>query len=148
MTNIIILICTILAGFLVGRHFANIQMQRGQFFGDLTKYIILLKANISSRRDELDTFNKDFSQSSSEVFRNYLLGGSNPSFLTKKQRALVDAFFASLSNTTSVQLLNNLDYYQKLIELENSTVEKDARNGVVSVKLGVLLGVMVGILLM
>ena len=148
MTSIIILFCSILCGFLIGKHFHKRQMFRNQFFADLTKYILLLKANVATSRIEVPTFNKEFSKSSSAVFANFLSNNNDLSYLSKQQKALVVSFVESLKTTTSAQLINNLDYYYQLINAEYSLITNSARNSFACVKLGILMGVMVGILLM
>ena len=148
MTSIIILFCSILCGFLIGKHFQKRQMFRNQFFADLTKYILLLKANVATSRIEVPTFNKEFSKSSSAVFANFLSNNNDLSYLSKQQKALVVSFVESLKTTTSAQLINNLDYYYQLVNAEYSLITNSARNSFVCVKLGILVGVMVGILLM
>lgn len=148
MTNIIILFCSILCGFLIGKHFQKRQMCRNQFFADLTKYILLLKANVATSRIEVPTFNKEFSKSSSAVFANFLSNNNDLSYLSKQQKALVVSFVESLKTTTSAQLINNLDYYYQLVNAEYSLITNSARNSFACVKLGILMGVMVGILLM
>ena len=148
MTSIIILFCSILCGFLIGKHFQKRQMFRNQFFADLTKYILLLKANVATSRIEVPTFNKEFSKSSSAVFANFLSNNNDLSYLSKQQKALVVSFVESLKTTTSAQLINNLDYYYQLVNAEYSLITNSARNSFACVKLGLLMGVMVGILLM
>lgn len=148
MINIITLFCTILAGFLVGKHFEKREAQKGLFFCDFKKYVTLLKTNVSGRRLELSTFNDEFSKSSSTVFAVYLTDKQLPSCLNKNQKQLVQSFFNSLSAVTSSQLLANLDYYEQLISTEFSNVSTKVNNRQICVKLGVLVGVMVGILLM
>ncbi len=148
MTNIIMLFCTILAGFFVGKHFEKREAQKGMFFCDLKKYVALLKTNVGGRRLELSVFNGEFSQSSSIGFANYLADKQLPSFLNKNQKQLVQSFFDSLSAVTSLQLLANLDYYQELISAEFSAISAKVNSRQICVKLGVLAGVMVGILLM
>lgn len=148
MTNIIILICTTLGGFLVGKHFEKREKLRGDFLGDLCRYIKLLKNNVKGRRVELSAFNQQFAQSCSSIFAKFLLDNGSISFFSKNQRQMVQSLFATLSVTTSAQMISNLDYYEQLINAENEVVSNLVRNRFVSVKLGVLLGVMVGILLM
>ena len=148
MTSIIILFCSILCGFLIGKHFQKRQMFRNQFFADLTKYILLLKANVATSRIEVPTFNKEFSKSSSAVFANFLSNNNDLSYLSKQQKTLVVSFVESLKTTTSAQLINNLDYYYQLVNAEYSLITNSARNSFACVKLGILMGVMVGILLM
>jgi hypothetical protein len=123
-------------------------MFRNQFFADLTKYILLLKANVATSRIEVPTFNKEFSKSSSAVFANFLSNNNDLSYLSKQQKALVVSFVESLKTTTSAQLMNNLDYYYQLVNAEYSLITNSARNSFACVKLGILMGVMVGILLM
>ena len=123
-------------------------MCRNQFFADLTKYILLLKANVATSRIEVPTFNKEFSKSSSAVFANFLSNNNDLSYLSKQQKALVVSFVESLKTTTSAQLINNLDYYYQLVNAEYSLITNSARNSFACVKLGILVGVMVGILLM
>ena len=148
MTSIIILFCSILCGFLIGKHFQKRQMFRNQFFADLTKYILLLKANVATSRIEVPTFNKEFSKSSSAVFASFLSNYNDLSYISKQQKTLVVSFVESLKTTTSAQLINNLDYYYQLVNAEYSLITNSARNSFACVKLGILMGVMVGILLM
>ncbi len=148
MTNIIILFCTILAGFLIGKHFEKREAKKGLFFCDLKKYVALLKTNVSGRRLELSVFNDEFAKSSSLVFAVYLTDKQLPSCLNKNQKQLVQSFFDSLSAVTSSQLIANLDYYEQLISAEFSSISAKVNNRQICVKLGVLIGVMVGILLM
>ena len=148
MTNIIILFCSILAGFLVGKHFEKRQKQREQFLGDLSRYVKLLKNNVIGRRVVWDKFNQQFECSCSCVFAKFLHDNNSITFLTKTQRQMVQSLFSSLSVTTSVQMISNLDYYEQLISAEWEAVSNLTRNRDVAVKLGVLLGVMAGILLM
>ncbi len=148
MTNIILLICTISAGFLVGKHFELKQKRKGDFFCDLKKYVVLLKTNVKSRRVELATFNAEFIQNSSRVFSCFLQNKVDVDCLSKSQRRLVFSLFDELSANTSSQLLDNLDYYERLVEEERNALSNAVRDRSVCVKLGVLLGVMIGILLM
>ena len=148
MTNIILLFCTILAGFLVGKHLERRQVNRWQFFVDLKKYIVLLKSNVKTKRIELQTFNAQFSQSCSSVFGKFLLEQAPLPFLTKNQNQIVLAFFNSLSATTSSELLSNLDFYEQQINLEFNSVASDYQSRHAFVKLSILCGVVVGILLL
>lgn len=148
MTNIIILFCTILAGFLVGKHFELREAQKYLFFCDLKKYVALLKTNVNGRRLELSVFNSEFAKSSSTVFVGYLADKQLPSFLNKSQKQLVQSFFDGLSAVTSLQLLANLDYFEQLISAEFSAISAKVGNRQICIKLGILAGVMVGILLM
>ena len=93
-------------------------------------------------------FNKDFSTSCAEPFANLLLSNKMPTFLDANQKQLVTSVFANLSATTSTQLLSNIDYFEQLIANHVDGLSNTFRNGKMYSKLGVLLGVMVGILLM
>lgn len=148
MTNIIILFCTILAGFLIGKHFEMREAQKGLFFCDLKKYVALLKTNVNGKRLELSVFNDEFVKSSSRLFAVYLTDKQLPSCLNKNQKQLVQSFFDSLSAVTSSQLIANLDYYEQLISAEFSAVSEKVNSRQICVKLGVLVGVIIGILLM
>ena len=148
MINIIVLFCTILAGFLVGKHLERRQTNRWKFFCDLQKYVILLKTNIKTRRLEFDTFNQNFSLSCSNVFSKFLRERGSLSFLTQNQSQLVLSLFNCLSATTSSELLNNLDFYEQQINLEFSQISNEYRSRHAFVKLAILGGVVVGILLL
>lgn len=148
MTNIMVLFCTILAGFFVGKHFEKCETQKYLFFCDLKKYAALLKTNVNGKRLELATFNCEFAKSSSTMFFAYIMENRLPSCLSKNQKQLVQSFFDSLSAVTSLQLLANLSYYEELISAEFSALSSRVSNRQICVKLGVLVGVMVGILLL
>ena len=148
MTNIIILFCCILSGFLVGRHLSKRIKDKENFFYDLTRYLSLLKVNVKGRCVELHHFNKEFATSCAEPFANLLLSNKVPTFLDANQKQLVTSIFANLSATTSTQLLSNIDYFEQLIANQVDGLSNTFHNGKMYSKLGVLLGVMVGILLM
>lgn len=148
MTNIIILFASISCGFCIGRHLEKREKAKGLFFEHLIKYVSLLKTNIKSRRVELSKFNCEFSLSCSEHFGDYILLAKIPTFIGKNQQQLLLDFSQSLVANNSQELINNLDYYEQLVIAENNSISNSYRNRSVFSKLGVLVGVIVGILFM
>ena len=148
MTNIIILFCCILVGFLVGRYLSKRVKNREIFFADLKRYLSLLNVNVRGRCVDLTTFNREFALNCSELFANFLTDGKPPNFLDVNQKQLVAKAFLSLSATTSAELLSNLEYFEQLVSSQLSSMSNASHNANMYSKLGVLLGVMVGILLM
>ncbi len=148
MRDIVLLICTILCGFFFGKYIQRVQVTRGQFFFDLQKYINLFQLNVAGRQLEVQTFNENFSQSCSKVFADFLQRGIIPNCLSKNQRKILGNFIVDCTALNSAELVKNLQYYQTLIKEECDLAVKNARSSFTFVKLGILLGVMIGILFM
>ncbi len=145
MTNIILLICCILGGFLLGRFLQKRVLARNDMFTNLVKYVAELKLNVNGKQVELDKFNTQFGESCSDVFRCYLTDKKS-STLSERQKKMVDDFFANLNCTSGNQLLQHLEFYEKQFNTELETTSSEAKKSSVYVKIGLLLGAMVGIL--
>ena len=146
MSDILLLICCILSGFCVGLFLQRRKTEQVLFLRDLTNYLSLLRANVSSKRIPLPGFNEQFSAQCSKGFAEYLSGSKTLPF-PKNDATQINAFFDGLSCTNSDELLKHIDYYEKIFARLSSVYfdQADKQKGRY-VKLGVLLGAMVGVL--
>ena len=145
MTHIIILLCCILCGFLVGRFLQKQVIVRNQMYLDLQKYFSALKLNVGGRQLELNKFNSDFSATCSGAFCAVLQHNKYPHMKAHKRKTVQD-FFANLNCASSSQLLQHLEFYEAQIRPDAEQSTEDAKKSSVYVKIGILLGAMVGIL--
>lgn len=149
MTNIILLIACSLCGYACGKYLENRIKRKGEFLSDLNRYVTLLKVNVEGKQLELSEFNAQFGSSCSEIFKEYLLDGKLKCTLSKLQRESVEMFFSNLSRSSSQELTKHLEYYGAVFEsMDKQFTQKEIAGASMYVKLGILLGVMIGIVLM
>ena len=149
MVDIIILIACTLCGFVCGKYVEKRIKRKGEFFADLTRYVMLLKINVEGRKLELSKFNEEFSTQCSPVFADYLRDGKIRCSLNAMQKSNVTKFFDNISCASSEELEKHIEYYSALLNADAKQVtEKEVAKASVYVKLGVLFGMMVGIVLM
>lgn len=148
MTDIIIVLCCILAGFLVGLFLKKTATKRRDIFFDAVKYSSALRLNVVGRQQEMQLFNAAFTQNCSEAFAVYLTESKLPPFFPKRQTALLAEFFGNLDCVSGEQLLSHLSFYQPQLDDSLKEFEAAAKKSTVYVKLGLLVGAMVGILFM
>ena len=148
MTDIILLICCILAGYALGKFFERKASEKGRFYRDLTSYITLLKDNVNGRQLELKNFNDEFTQNCGGAFANYLLNNRIKVRMTKSQKNNLTQFYDNLDCVSSKALVEHLDYYGRILSDDAQDVMKnEVAKASVYAKLGMLLGAMLGILL-
>lgn len=145
MLNIILLTCCILAGFLIGRLIKKRVVQRNELIVDLVRYTELLKVNINGKQLELHKFDEEFSTTCSTTFRAYLTEKKYPA-LNAMQKKRVEDFFANLNCVSGNQLLQHLDFYKTQFDSDLQASTAEVAKASVYVKLGILLGAMIGIL--
>ena len=149
MTDIIIIICCTLCGFACGKYVEKRIKRKGQFYNDLTRYVMLLKINVEGRRLELPQFNEEFAARCSQVFADYLREGKISCSLNSGQKNNVSNFFDNLSCASSEELDKHIEYHSALLNADAKQVaESEVAKASVYVKLGLLFGLMVGIVLM
>lgn len=149
MTNIIILITCSLCGYACGKYLEKRVRNKGAFLTDLCRYASFLKVNVEGRCIELSKFNSEFASSCSEVFRDYLISGKLKCALTSTQKESVSNFFSNLDCASSQELTKHLDHYVAVFDdMSKQFTQKELSSSSMYSKLGVLLGVMLGIVLM
>ena len=148
MLNIIILIACALCGFACGKYLEKRTRRKGEFFSDLQRYLSLLKVNVEGKQVELDLFNEEFCQSSSETFCQFVNGGKIKCSLSSLQKNNVNSFFDNIGCVTSQELIRHIDYYKAVFESDAKKISEEVSKASIYPKLGILLGVMVGIVLM
>lgn len=147
MIDIVILIVCATCGFVCGKYLEKRIKYKGNFYLDLNRYVTLLKVNIEGRQIELSKFNEEFCENCSPVFREYIQNDKIRCGLSSVQKSNVYAFFGNLSCVSSQELTKHIDYYSYIFATENKQIESEVAKASIYVKLGILLGVMVGIVL-
>lgn len=148
MIDIIILIACILCGFACGKCFEKRAKCKGEFYNDLIRYLSLLKINVEGRKLELTRFNEEFSSQCSQVFGDFLREGKFKFSLSALQKGNVAKFFDNLSCASSSELNKHIDYYNGVLTADAKQAESEVAKASVYVKIGLLLGLMAGIVLM
>ena len=148
MTNIILLLACSLCGFAIGKFLEKRIKCKGEFYSDLTRYVGLMKINIKGRKVELNRFNTEFCSASGKVFANYITCGELKCSLKQSQKNSVKQFFENLSCATSEALEKHIEYYSEIFAADSKEITKEVASASIYSKLGLLLGMIVGILLL
>lgn len=113
------------------------------FVEDLLRYIDLLRVNIDTERKSLAVFDSEFISRCGKQFSDYRSGtGGAPS-----KRTLADDFFDGVvACNNSQQLAKHLDYYKAVVAAQLAEMSCGGKRKGLYVKLGLLLGAMVGLL--
>lgn len=148
MKDIILIIACALCGFFLGKFLERQSVRKNDFYRDLTKYLYMLKLNVNSRQIELEKFNVEFCNAASLTFAEFLQKARYPRFLKSNEKNDVKTFIDGLSCTSSAELLKHIEYYVSIFESKSKQLlENESKRSCLFVKLGILLGVMIGILL-
>ena len=148
MTNIILLLACSLCGFAIGKYLEKRIKRKGEFYNDLTRYVALMKINIKGRKVELAKFNAEFAVGSSKVFADYVIDGELKCALKQSQKNNVTQFFENMSCATSDALEKHIEYYAEIFATDAKDITKEVASVSIYSKLGLLLGMIVGILLL
>lgn len=147
MIDIIIIICSVLGGFALGKFFEKKIVAKGKFYRDLLRYVATLKENVSGRQLELRKFNEEFAKTCGKPFAEYVLTGKLSLRLSKAQQSNVSALFNNLDCASSQELLQHLEYQGGILADEGKEVcDNEVSKASIYSKLGMLLGAMLGIL--
>lgn len=147
MINIIIIIVCALCGFLLGRAIQRNVAQKCDFYKDLSRYVDLFKINVTGKQIELAQFNANFAENCSNVFSQYLSVGKFPMRLATREKQDIAVFFDGVASFGSAELIKHLDYYSNIFaRISKSAMEVELKRAALYSKLGILLGVMIGIL--
>ncbi len=147
MTDIVIVIACSLCGFALGKYLEKRIRDKSSFYADLNRYISQFKVNIDGRQVELQTFNAVFCQSCGTTFGEYLMGNKLKCRLSNTERKTVKDFFDNISAVSSDELKRHLEYYSDIFAAESKRISEEAVKSSIYAKLGILLGVMAGIIL-
>ena len=145
MSGILLLICCILCGFCVGLFLQRRERDNVTFVEDLLRYIDLLRVNIDTERKSLAAFDSEFVARCGKQFSDYRSGtGGAP---CKRTGKLADDFFDGVvACNNSQQLAKHLDYYKAVVAAQLAEMTCGGKRKDLYVKLGLLLGAMVGLL--
>lgn len=145
MINIILLICCILVGFLLGIVVRKQVVSSAELFSDAVKYVELFRLNVSGKRLEVTQFNAEFLQDCSESFGRYLEKREGRRMSSQHKKHLQE-FFDNLDCASGEAVLQHLDFYEKIFREDWDACRALATKSSLYVKLGLLLGAMIGIL--
>ena len=148
MLDIIILISCAMCGFICGKYLEKRTRRKGEFYSDLQRYITLLKVNVEGKQVELDVFNEEFCKNCSDSFCLYVQEGKMRCAFSKSQKSNVATFFDNIGCVSSQELIRHIDYYKAVFEADAKKISEEVAKASIYTKLGILLGVMVGIVLM
>ena len=148
MLDIIILITCSLCGYLCGKYLQGRIKRKGDFYTDLQRYVSLLKVNIEGKQLELNDFNEQFSSNCSNTFKQFIVDGKMKCAISSTAKANVKSFFDNIGCVSSQELIRHIDYYKAVFDIDAKKVSEEVAKSSIYTKLGVLLGVMVGIVLM
>ena len=148
MLDIIILILCTLCGFACGKFLEKRIKRKGEFYTDLLRYVTLFKLNVEGKLIELATFNEQFCQNCSASFAQYIQEGKIKCAFTSLQKGNITSFFNNTGCVSSEELIRHIDYYKAVFETDAKQISEQVAKSSIYTKLGILLGVMVGIVLM
>ena len=148
MLDIIILIACALCGFACGKYLEKRVKRKGEFYFDLQRYVTLLKVNVEGKQVELSAFNEEFCQNCSETFCQYIQENKVKCALSPLQKSNVAGFFDNIGCVSSQALIRHIDYHKAVFEADAKNISSEVSKASIYTKLGILLGVMVGIVLM
>ena len=148
MIDIIILIACTLCGFACGKYIEKRAKRKGEFYSDLVKYLTLLKINVDGRKLELNDFNADFTKQCSKPFAEFLQNRKLKCSLNALQKSNLDKFFDNISCASSTELNKHIEYCSGVLSNDATLIESEVAKASVYAKLGLLLGLMAGIVLM
>ena len=148
MTNIILLLACSLCGFAIGKYIEKRTKRKGEFYSDLSRYVALMKINIKGRKVELPRFNAEFCVGCSRVFADFITDNELKCTLKQSQKNNIIQFFENLSCATSEALEKHIEYYAEIFSADSKEITKEVASASIYSKLGLLLGMIVGILLL
>lgn len=147
MTDIIVLLACAFCGFAVGKYLERRVRCKKAFFEDANKYIELFKVNISGRQLEVNAFNEEFGKNYSGAFAEYVKGVKGKFNLTSTEKLLLDNFFQCLNAVSSQELQKQLDFNARPVKELAVKYSEQSSKASIYPKLGLLMGVMAGIVL-
>ncbi len=145
MINIILLLCCIFVGFLLGIVARKQVVARAELFADAVKYVGLFKLNVGGKRLEVAQFNARFLSDCSESFGRYLEKRESCRMSAQHKKHLQE-FFDNLDCTSGEAVIQHLDFYEKIFREDWDACRASATKSSLYVKLGLLIGAMIGIL--
>ena len=147
MTDIVVILACSLCGFAIGKFLERLICGKAAFFSDVNRYLTLFVVNIDGRQLEIDAFNKDFKTSCGSAFAEYLDGGKMRLKLSQSEKKELKSFFDDLSAVSSQDLKKQIECHKAFFAVREKIYSEQASKASVYSKLGILLGVMVGIVL-
>ena len=153
MIDIIILFCTSVLGFLIGKLCEGNGIRREKLYLDLLNFTKSFRVNAVTSRVVLTTFVDQFCKSACDDFvvlsNKALLGlRIKTSLLSEKELQYLSRFFSGLDAQNSKALAEHLDFFEGYFAESLTRVRADNNSkGSVGQKLGLLCGVIVGLIL-
>ncbi len=147
MIDIVVLVACTLCGYVIGKYFEKQIRIKSAFFFDVNKYLSLFEVNIDGRQLEIDEFNKEFAENCSAAFLEYLGSGKTKCRLSTIEKKELKLLFDSFEAVSSQELKKQISFQRYFFTEQNNRYSEQASKASIYPKLGILLGVMVGIVL-
>ncbi len=129
----------------MGKYFQKRVKNRSDLYADVSRYIAELKLNVTGKQTEISKFNEEFLQRCSKAFSEFFSEQKSFALSTAGKKQL-QKFFADLDCISGEQLLQHLNFYEKQFEVQVKDSVDELKKSSMYVKLGLLLGAMIGIL--
>lgn len=147
MIDIVIVATAAVCGYFIGKFFEKRFEQKKLFYSDIVRYVDRFSYNVKNRQKELSVFDEEFTRECSAVFGSYIKENKLPYRFSKASKTVLADFRKDLNCISSEELLKRLEYYKTQFSAENSAANDEYKKASIYSKLGILLGVMAGILL-
>lgn len=156
--NIVISISVVVGFVYLGFCTRNILKQRVEFFEEMDRFINEFKVNVSFIQLGLNDFIKNFQTKSADFGKLLKMNMLDNTIQTSKnfylcitpnELELIKQFFASIGKTDADNQLKELEFFKTQIDqLNKKTQNAYSKYASLSIKLGVLFGVLVVIILL
>ena len=155
-TKLLLLALGCASGLFVGIFFSNELKKKKCFYEELAIFIDEILGDLGFRQNGIRTVALNYANESKSYLKNVLEEyAANPNvvpaflFLSGNERVTVKDFFSNLGKTDIVTQRSELENIKpKIQELRNTYKTKHEKKGAMYIKLGLLVGLAVGILLL
>ena len=149
--NVIVVSISIFLGWFVGKYYKSQLKGQLSLYEDLTKFSAMLALNVSSGKTPLKEFCEDFCKSASPRFQSITqrIFDENKALrlpIAKPESDAIEKFLVGLSAQNSMAYVAHLTFYQQYFSGKAVDVKSRLDSiGSVSEKVGLLIGLIVGV---
>ena len=152
MTDILLIFTSILVGFLVGNRYAKQCRDKYILFCDLERFAQMVSQNAKGKClplvEVFSQYQSTFSQDFNDLFQNCFVNSNSCSLKNLDEKINVDNFFALLKQPSAKEVYESAKSYQTIFaNYKNSSDAIYKTKGIAMQKLGVLLGVCFGLMI-
>lgn len=156
MTDILLLILSPLAGYLLASACCKIPQNKQTLWQTVNLFAVELLNNVQFNKQSIENFAMQFVQRSSNTslspyIEYYILGKQADTKLPRQtaiEKDMLEKFFDGLYQNNAQALINHLEYYSKLIKEHLDEIKSNNKKILpLYPKLGILCGIAVALLL-